>query len=319
MYASLANSYQWNLMNKDDAITARIAEIMKVGDQVKPEQISTTLTTIRNRVRSPIIQQLLEYINTGKIVMIYSSQVKIPLYLPFVVLKNGQGTNTGVIFMNHCECEPGDTEYNVDARKLKVSLESCYLAMRIMDLDAAHNTKLTAPSLIRPANKIYTHIVTECINRKHSIKLDQTVYNQISFMVSRFFINTVLGYNPDSATVENFCLYDLKNPDIASIRVVNDKFEPDDFKDIATFLTKLVSIPELQGRIGKLNVNSFVQMFVQLYNAPMILALEVFPYLVYNILSVNDTTYVNNYHMLKNIVGDDGRKLYGYLITILGE
>jgi hypothetical protein len=60
-------------------------------------------------------------------------------------------------------------------------------------------------------------------------------------------------------------------------------------------------------------------MFVTLYNAPMTLALEVFPYLIYNILSVLQTTYVNNYHMLKNIVGDDGTKLYGYLVSILAE
>ena len=31
---------------------------------------------------------------------------------------------------------------------------------------------------------------------------------------------TVLGYNPDSETVENFCLYGLKNPDIGAIRIL---------------------------------------------------------------------------------------------------
>jgi hypothetical protein len=119
--------------------------------------------------------------------------------------------------------------------------------------------------------------------------------------------------------MENFCLYELKNADLNSIRVVNDRFEVADFENIGTFISKLVTVPELQGRIGKMNVNAFVQMFVTLYNAPMTLALEVFPYLIYNILSVLQTTYVNNYHMLKNIVGDDGTKLYGYLVSILAE
>ena len=126
------------------------------------------------------------------------------------------------------------------------------------------------------------------------------------------------GYNPDSETVENFCLYGLKNPDIGAIRIVNDQFQTEDFENFGKFLSKLVTIPELQGRIGKLNVNTFIQMYVSLYNAPMTLALEVFPYLVYNIMSVTQTTYVNNYHMLKNIVGEDGDKLYGYLVAILG-
>jgi hypothetical protein len=306
-------------MNQDNAITTRIAEIIKNGKEISPDKLSTTFATIRNRVRSPIMPQILSAIESGKIVMVYCESVKVPLYLPFVVLQREKNNNAGVVFLNHCECVPGETEYMADARKLKVSLESCYFALRIMDLDAVNNPKLTAPSLIRPANKIYTHMILECINRKYSVKLDQSVNNQVSYMISRYFINTVLGYNPDSSTVENFCLYDLKNPDIGSIRIVNDQFEVGDFTNIATFITKLVSIPELRGRIGKMNVNSFIQMFVTLYNAPMTLALESFPYLIYNILSVNQTTYVNNYHMLKNIVGEDGNKLYGYLVTILAE
>lgn len=318
MYASLSSSYQWNLMNQNDAITTRIADILQNGTEVPPERLSTTFSTIRNRVRSPIFQQLMNAIGEGKISMVYCENIKVPLYLPFIVLQNGK-SHTGIVFLNHCECIPGETEYTVDPRKLKVSLESCYFALRMMELGATHNTKLTSPSLIRPSSKIYTHTVLECINRKYSVKLDQTVNNQMMFMISRYFIGTVLGYNPDSTTMENFCLYELKNPDIGSIRVVNDQFAASDFENIATFITKLVSVPELQGRIGKLNVNSFIQMFVTLYNAPMTLALEVYPYLVYNILSVLQTTYVNNYHMLKNIVGDDGSKMYGYLVTILAE
>ena len=319
-YANLSDSYQWNLMNTNNTISGRIAEIMKTGKQITPVEISTTLKTIQNRVRSPIYNQMANAIASGRMIMVFCESVKVPLYLPFVLLRGQNHLQTGIVFLNHCECTKGETEYIADPRKLKVSLESCYFALRMMDLDAAHNPKLTAPSLIRPSSKIYTNIVTECINRKYTIKLDQSAYNQIFFMISKFFIKTVLGYNPDSSTIENFCLYELKNPDIGAIRIVNDQFdEAEDFKDFGKFMSKLVSIPQLQGRIGKLNVNTFIQMYVTLYNATMTLALEVYPYLVYNILSVLQTTYVNNYHMLKNIVGDDGSKLYGYLVSILAE
>lgn len=322
MYASLSSSYQWNMMNQKGIITNRVAEILKDGKQVSPDQISMALNTIRNRLKSPIMTQILNSITSGRINMVYADQIKIPLYLPFIILQPSKSTYAGVVFLNHCECSPTDdkyTEYNVDARKLKVALESCYLALRMIELDVSNNTKLVSPSIIRPATKIYSHTITECINRKYSIKLDQTVFNQVIFMVSRYFIGTVLGYNPDSATMENYCMYNCLNPDLGSIRTVNDQFVPEDFKDISAFITKLVSIPELKGRIGKLNVSSFVQMYVNLYNAPMTLALEVFSYLVYNIIAVLNTTYINNYHMLKNIIGDDGSKLYAQLITILSE
>lgn len=319
MYANLSKSYQWNMMNQGGAVTNRISDMLTNGKQISPEEISTTLNTIRNRLRSPLMTQILDSLKSGRINMVYAEQIKIPLYLPFIILQPSKSTYVGVVFLNHCECRPGETEYDVDARKLKVSLESCYLALRMFELDIANNAKLTSPAIIRPATKIYVHTVVECINRKYSIKLDQSVYNQVIFMTSRYFIGTVLGYNPDSTTMENFCMYNCKNPDLGSIRLVNDQFNVEDFKDIGTFITKLVSIPELQGRIGKLNVSSFIQMYVNLYNAPMTLALENFPYLVYNIISVLNTTYINNYHMLKNIVGDDGSKLYAQLVTILSE
>ena len=323
MYASLSNSYQWNMMNQNNAITSRISEIMKEGTEVSHTQMESTFSSIRNRVRSPILTQLMDCLKNGSIRMVYCDKVKIPLYLPFIVIQAGKGSQVGIVFLNHCECIQGDSvdggwEYTADARKLKVSLESCYFALKIFELDSVNNPKLTSPAIIRPASKIYAHMVLECINRKYNIKLDQTVYNQLQFMVSRYFIGTVLGYNPDSNTMENYCLYNCMNPDLASIRTVNDQFEPEDLKDISTFITKLVSIPELQGRIGKLNLSSFIQMYVNLYNAPMTLALEVFPYLIFNILSVTNSTYVNNYHILKNIVGDDGNKLYGTLVSILG-
>lgn len=319
MYSNLSNSYQWNMMNQGGVVTDRVTNMLKNGKPVSIDEMGTALNTIRNRLRSPMITQIMDALKSGRINMVYAEQIRIPIYLPFIILQPSKGSYAGVVFLNHCECSPGETEYNVDARKLKVSLESCYLALRMIELDSANNTKLVSPSIIRPATKIYIHTVVECINRKYSIKLDQNVFNQILFMVSRYFIGTVLGYNPDSATMENFCMYNCMNPDLGAIRAVNDQFAPEDFKDISTFITKLVSIPELQGRIGKLNVGTFIQMYVNLYNAPMTLALETFSYLVYNIISVINTTYVNNYHMLKNIVGDDGNKLYAQLVTILSE
>lgn len=319
MYASLSKSYQWNVMNNNGSVTNRVAEIMKNGVHVSPEQIISTLKAIQNRLKSPLMTQITDSLKSGRIIMLYADQIRIPLYLPFIIIQSSKSSYTGVVFLNHCECSMGETEYNVDARKLKAVLESCYLALRMVELDSVNNTKLIQPAIIRPATKIYTHTITECMNRRFSIKLDQMVYNQVIFMVSRFFIGTTLGYNPDSATMENFCLYNCVNPDLQSIRIVNDQFEPEDFENIATFITKLAKVPELMGRLGKLTVNGFIESYVNTYNAPMTLAMEAFQYLVFNIISVIQTTYVNNYHMLKNIVGDDGSKLYAQLIAILAE
>ena len=56
-----------------------------------------------------------------------------------------------------------------------------------------------------------------------------------------------------------------------------------------------------------------------MYNASMLLSLEVLPYFVYNIIAVNESTFINNYGMLKNVVGQDGKKIYASLVTTLSD
>ena len=58
MYASLSKSYQWNMMNHNNAITNRISDVMKNGTQVSPDQVSMALKTIQNRLRSPLMTQI---------------------------------------------------------------------------------------------------------------------------------------------------------------------------------------------------------------------------------------------------------------------
>lgn len=319
MYASLASSYQWNVMNANNAIMSRITGLISKEGVTPIGMITSDINIIRNRLRSPIIQEIIDALNQGDMALLYSDTIRIPLYLPFVILQAKPGVYCGFIVLNHCDAQKGETEYTTNTRKLKVALESCYITLRLMQNDMAHNPKLTSTHLIRPAARIYEHMMLECMNRKYNVKLDPRLRNQLLFMLGRYFIQTVLGYNPSSDVMENYCLYECLNPDIGSIRMVNDQFVPEDFKDISTFLSKLVTIPELKGRIGEMTVSSFVEMFVNLYNAPMALAMEVFYYFLFNVLSVINATYVNNYHMLKQIVGADGSKLYSYLVTTIGK
>ena len=76
MYANLSRSYQWNMMNQNNAITTRVVEVIKEGE-VPPDMLTTTLKTIQNRVRSPIFQQLITAINDGSIIMLFSERVTI--------------------------------------------------------------------------------------------------------------------------------------------------------------------------------------------------------------------------------------------------
>ena len=178
-------------------------------------------------------------------------------------------------------------------------------------------SKMQDPQKVRPAVSMYSHIVAECLNRKFSIKLDQDVFNTVMYTLSKYFVVTVLGCNVNENVLDSYCLMNCKNANVPILKQTVAEFKEEDFANIQTVITTLASHPRLKSRLGKLTVSGFIESYINMYDASMMLALENFPYFVFNILSVNARTYINRYHLLENIVGDDGKKLYAALVTTI--
>lgn len=315
MYSLLSQSYQWNMLNENNKINNRIQEIIKNGRQVTFDNMPTALTVMRNRVKSPIFPKMLAAIQEEKMVLLFTenASVKTPGFLPFVVM-NLNGEYVSIVFLNLCEARMGaDDEILVNERQLKVAMESAYMALCM--LDDKNVMKLQSANVIRPSAKIYTYMITECINRRHSIKMDQNVFNAVCYIVTKFFVRTTLGVKSSDDVVENYCMGNCQNPDTVAIHNIADQLEEKDYENIATLLKAIASLPALTPRLGKMTVSNFTEAFINMYDIANILSLENFPYFVFNIISVIDTTYVNNYYHLKNIVGDDGRKVYAFLVS----
>ena len=180
MYAPLSDSYQWSVFNKDGRISTLVQSALNKGRPVQFNNMITAYSRLRNRDKSPILPKIEEAVANGNLVMLYLNDptIRIPLYMPFILMQGKSGIPTGIVFLDICEGRLGDNdEIIVDDRKLKVSLESCFIAMQFVMLQ--NSKKLESPNLLRSSSKIYSSIVAECINRKHSIKLSPEVYNSI--------------------------------------------------------------------------------------------------------------------------------------------
>jgi hypothetical protein len=53
-----------------------------------------------------------------------------------------------------------------------------------------------------------------------------------------------------------------------------------------------------------------------MYDASALLALEAFPYFLYNVMSVTNGAYINNQYVLEDIVEHNGAKMYADLINM---
>ena len=318
MYAQLGSSYQWKLLNQNDAMMDKINTILNEGQMILPDNIPSAVLKMKNRNKSPITSKIFEAVTDGEIVMVYAPNVRIPLYLPFIVTQPAPNSFTCYVFLNNIVTSGNqkDTtkEIELNDRQFKVIMESAYLSLQIRKM--GESPKLRSSAILKSGAKIYSGIVTECINRKHSIKLDQNLYNCILYLTSKYYIVGMLGNrNMDPEALQNYCLYNCKQFDIIEMSKITDQFELSDFDNIGAFISKITQVPEFKKRLGTLTVTNFLESYINMYDTPMLLGLEVFPYFLFNIIAVNESTYQNNYQALKNIVGDDGKKIYADLIV----
>ncbi len=319
MYNSLGNSYMWNMLNRDGAAAQKALEAKKVGELVSPAQMPIPVSKYRNRLKSPIASKVFEWVETGKIQMIYTDpSFRVPTFMPFMTVMDASAKEAvGLIYLASCNATKAENEYDCDEYRLKSALEACYFSLKFFD--KRDSPKLTQTSIIHPAVSIYAFMVAESINRKHSIRVDPDTYNQILYLLSFFFVKTVMGIDRDKDVMESYCLRQTTNPNLQQIHRVTEQFEDSDFVSIDKLLTKMISVPELKKKLGNLTVSNFTEAFINTYDAVALLALENMSYLVFNVLSVLNATYANNYHVLKQIMGENGKKLYSALVVGLGD
>lgn len=323
-YGQLSDSFNWKHLNTNGEITNKMLSVMKNGTIIPVGNLQTFVSQYKNRFKSPISNKVLDALVENEITIMKSDE-KMPTYLPFFLIKEGPHSVRGIVIINNFLDGGGGggdiettsvSELFVDVRKFKVVLEACLIAKYIQE--HPESPKLTSTTIIRSGSKIHATIFTECLNRKHSIKLDPNIYNSILYLDSKFFIKNCLGANiKDEEVLNNYCLYNCKNADYRYIKHIDEYFEDSDFVDIAAFIKKLATIPEFKGRLGNLNVSAFLTSYINMYDSSMLLGLETFTYLIYNIISVNEGTFLNNYISLKNLVGDDGRRLYADLVSTI--
>lgn len=318
MYAQLAQSYNWSMLNNKGQLDTLIQKVITEGVEIPFSKMPVAYSTLRNRQKSVITTNIIEAVDNGDIVMVHCDPVKIriPLYLPFIIVATGTvNTCKGIVFLNNCEGGYMDSEYVCNSSKLKTALESCYIALQMFTL--RNSTKLQSSQIVRPSVKIYAHIVAECLNRKFSIKLDPDIFNTVMYVVSKYFVKTVMGCSVDESIMDSYCLAGCINPNLPILKKTLSEFDDDIYTNIQTVLTALANHPRLKSRLGKLTVGGFTESFINMYDASMLLSLENYSYFVFNVLSVNARTYINRYQMLESIVGDDGKKLYAALITTI--
>lgn len=309
---SMSDSYIFNMINKNNVVNENILKSITKGEVLSLEKDLPEAAMIINRnFKYPLKLRVLEQLSNGKIILKFSPKdVKIPTSVPFVLYKDTTNTVKAIVFADLYTYQLSDGTYKTDAKKLYCMMEAATIALGYLQNYKGLSNNAT---IINAGAEIYSNMVMRVLNKKYSL-IDKNKINAVLFLASKFYMISVLGLS-DSDIVTNYAKKNLRNANPMLIENINAVFTEADFKDIATFVQALADDTKNGLGMKDLTVRGFVESFINMYDSASILSLELFPYYIYNIVSVLDSAYINNQYVLEDMVIGTGKgaQLYNSL------
>lgn len=309
---SMADSYVFNMINKNNIVNTNILKSITQGEVLSLEKDLPEAAMIINRnFKYPLKMRVLELLSQGKIVLKFSPKdVKIPTSVPFVLYKDTTNTIKAIVFADIYTDQLSDGTYKTDAKKLYCMMESAAIALGYMTNYKGLSNNAT---VISAGAEIYSNMVMRVLNKKYSL-IDRNKINSVLFLAAKFYMISVLGLS-DSDIVNNYAKKNLKNANPMMIENVNAAFSEADYKDISTFILALANDEKNGLGMQDLTVRGFIESFINMYDSASILSLELFPYYMYNVISVLNSAYINNQYVLEDMVIGTGKgaQLYNNL------
>lgn len=306
-------SYIFNMLNKDSRINNSIKDMIQKGKPVEPAQIEEQLMIINKRFKMPLKNKVLEAYKQGKIKLMLTPEgsTQLPSAMPFFLMKSG-GQIIAVVVADIFGNVLQTGDLSIDAKKLYVLMESAYMALEYTAYADRYNTN---GNIINYGAKIYANMFIKPINRKYNINVDRVKSQKILFMAAKFYLINILGMNiTNEEMINNIAKKAAKvNNPLLIDDVVND-VDIMSYRDINSFIT-MIANSDLNLGLEKMNIRGYLESYMQMYGGSALLALELFPYLMFNISSALQGGFLNNQYMFEDIIEKDGVRMYNVLLV----
>lgn len=312
-FKTLEDTFIYKHLNQGGAITNNVAKILQHGQILKPTNLEEAFMIINKNFKFPLKYKVMDEITTGDIILIYSpANAKIPTSMPFFLTRNASGRVVAVVVVDLYGTMNKETGHvSIDPKKLYTLMESAYLA-KLCFLNSNYVT--TRNVIISNGSAVYSNMFTRVLNKKYALNVDKNKMHKALFLASKFYLINILGLN-DNEYVFNYSMRNCPSANPFLIKEVNDLVETKDFENLAIFI-KALTRTELGLGLNDLTVRNYLEAYINMYDGSALLALESFPYFLYNVIAVTNGAYLNNQYILEDIVDNNGGKIYADLMNI---
>ena len=298
--STLADSFTFANLNHNSEMTRRIAEIIKSGTIVTANMIEEQILQIKRTRISPLVDKVLSAYENGSLVLLHTSNIKLPQALPFTVAKMG-GVNKAFVFLGNYSTivnggvTGGGDMLNMNMKDLYVLMESAYIAYSYY----IYPNKLTRNiGMMRFACSVYTDMFMRIMNKEYALSMDRNLYNRVAFVISKFFLERVWGTVTNDVST-TYAMSIITNPNKVDLSIVNDSYEKAGITDVEA-LIKFIS--GLSPRMAHLNMRYFMECYINMYKQAALLSMDCLLYFMFALIVTFNGSFLVNQPIIHDII-----------------
>lgn len=312
-FKSLNDTFIYQNLNSNGSITKVISKVLQTGKILSIKNLEETFLIINKNFKFPLKYKVIEEVENGNIRLVFSpDNMRMTTCMPFFLTRNNAGEVIAVVLVDiYGNMNKDNGNITIDPKKFYTILESAYLAKLCYLYGDQISTRNV---IITNGSSIYSNMFTRVLNKKYALNVDKNKMQKVLLAASKFYLINLLGLKDTEMTL-NYALKNCVNGNMFLLKEFNDLFSVEDFKDFSTFI-KALSKPEMGLQLKDLSVRNYLEQFIHMYDASALLALESFPYFLYNVNAVTNGAYLNNQYILEDIVDNNGPKIYADLMNI---
>lgn len=313
---SMSNSFIFKELIDGNNLRNKIKNINLDRDYVSPSRISA-IETLNKKFNFPLKTEVMKYLNTNKIKIIYNKDNAFPRYMNIVVRKDSiRGAYAIVDITNYATLiEKGSyAEVDNDGRPIEILPKILYtflLNATISIIFADKGDKmLYETNLYRWASMSYTKLVCKILDKMMGIGINEERSDVVHYLVSKFFLISVVGMNDIESTnkIAMLSVYDNTSYEFLNEMEIDLKKKRPNYNmysDINNFFIVLQGLATLE----KLNFRSFMEQWLRMYGETTMLAVDYLPSFISLTFSTEINAGINKDYIIDNVAGRTNSKV----------
>lgn|GEM_PF-2184269 len=307
----ITDSAIFNQVVKNAKVMNSIGNINVQRDMVTFDKIEEPLQVIRKRMNFPTKVKSLNYLETGKVILIDNPEYSLPKYLNTLGRVHNGNLVAVVDISQFARFSSTTNSYDVFPKTLFSLIQNGTILLELINNWNRFNNNI---NLIKYGSITYAKLVAKVMDKLFAISINNFKQDTVMFFLAKFFLINMCDKAP-SETIDNIahsaC---LNRSSLQMIKEEESSFTEDAYDDIFKLFENMKNIKGL----NSLNVRSFIENWARMYGEASLLALDYLPCFYSMIFSSIVNGNINKDFIIENAAGKFVGQVYTEFSRLVG-